>query len=496
MKFDHHAFISYAHIDNEPLTPGQKGWVAQFHATLQTMLSQRLGEKARIWRDDKLEGNDMFAQEIVDQFAKTALLISILSPRYVRSEWCTRELRAFCEAAVLTGGVAIGNKSRIFKVVKTPVDAGTGLPEPVQQTLGYDFFAVEDGDSRELDPAFGEDARQQFLSKLSGLAWQIAKSLQQLTQAEEGRAAVAREARPIVFLAECGHDLRTTRDQLATDLLMHGYEVLPAQQLPLTEDALVPELTSQLARCALSIHLVGRKVGPIPDGPSERSLAILENDLAAARCRQSSLRRIIWLPEGVTGERAEQQAFIDALQQDAALQYGADLIRGDLEALKGAIHLTLRRIETPEPAPPAAGPAGQSVVHILMSEADRAESVPLIKRLRARGLRVTLPVFAGDAAAVRAANMQLVSGCDAVILFYGAGDEVWKFHQQSDLIKQAAASGAIRHSEWICLAAPSTADKEMLLQLGDPNLLDARAGFSEEALQPLLSSLPVTRPAQ
>src|SRR4029453_5742311 len=124
MKFDHHAFISYAHIDNEPLTPGQKGWVAQFHATLQTMLSQRLGEKARIWRDDKLEGNDMFAQEIVDQFARTALLISILSPRYVRSEWCTRELRAFCEAAALTGGVTIGNKSRIFKVVKTPADAG------------------------------------------------------------------------------------------------------------------------------------------------------------------------------------------------------------------------------------------------------------------------------------------------------------------------------------------------------------------------------------
>lgn len=240
MTFDHHAFISYAHIDNEPLTPGQKGWVAQFHATLQTMLSQRLGEKARIWRDDKLDGNDVFAQEIVDQFAKTALLISILSPRYVRSEWCTRELRAFCEAAALTGGVTVGNKSRIFKVVKTPVDAGAGLPEPVQQTLGYDFFAVEEGDSRELDPAFGEEARQQFLSKLSGLAWQIAKSLQQLAQAQDARAAAAPEARPIVFLAECGHDLRTTRDQLATDLQMHGYEVLPARQLPLTEEAVCP----------------------------------------------------------------------------------------------------------------------------------------------------------------------------------------------------------------------------------------------------------------
>jgi hypothetical protein len=36
----------------------------------------------------------------------------------------------------------------------------------------------------------------------------------------------------------------------------------------------------------------------------------------------------------------------------------------------------------------------------------------------------------------------------------------------------------------------------MLLQLGDPNLLDVRGGFSDEALQPLLSSLSATRPGQ
>lgn len=494
MKFDQHAFISYAHIDNEPLTPGQKGWVAQFHATLQTMLSQRLGEKARIWRDDKLEGNDVFAQEIVGQFAKTALLISILSPRYLRSEWCTRELRTFCETAALSGGVTLGNKSRIFKVVKTPVEL-EAMPEQVQQTLGYDFFTVEDGDSKELDPAFGEEARQQFLSKLSGLAWQVAKSLQQLAQVEGGDSAAAREARPVVFLADCGNDLRATRDQLRTDLLMHGYEVLPSEQLPLTEDALVPELKAQLARSRLSIHLVGRKVGPIPDGPSERPLVILENELAAARCRESSLRRIIWLPDGVVGERAEQQAFIDALQREAALQFGADLLRGDLEALKGTIHSTLRRIETPESLPAAAVQAGQPIVHVLMSEADRSESIPLIKLLRARGLRVTIPVFVGDAAAVRAANTELVSACNALILFYGAGDEAWKFHQQSELAKQAA-SGPTRRTEWICLASPATADKEMLLDLGEPNLLDVRAGVSEEALQPLLSSLSATGSGQ
>ena len=96
MPYDQDAFISYAHIDNEPITTGQKGWVTQFHATLQTMLSQRLGERARIWRDDKLDGDDVFADAIVEQFTKTAVLVSILSPRYLRSEWCTLGRRRRC----------------------------------------------------------------------------------------------------------------------------------------------------------------------------------------------------------------------------------------------------------------------------------------------------------------------------------------------------------------------------------------------------------------
>ncbi len=494
MSFDLDAFISYAHIDNEPLTPGQQGWVTQFHATLQAMLSQRLGEKARIWRDEKLNGNDVFADEIVDQFAKTALLVSILSPRYVRSEWCTRELREFCEAAARAGGVTVGNKSRIFKIIKTPFETAASLPEAVQQTLGYEFYALDHGEPQELDPAFGDQARQQFLSKLSRLAWELAKSLQQLAQSSPAtRMDAVGPTRCTVFLANCGRDLRDAREQLATELRMHGHEVLPALQLPFTEDALVPEVQAQLERCALAIHLVGASVGPVPDGPSGRSLVVLENQLAAERCREGALRRIIWLPAGVAGERAEQQVFIDALQRDAALQYGADLLRGDLESLKSTVHLTLRQLDRAEPAA-AVTPAGQQVLHLLMSEADRAASVPLLKLLRAQGLAVTIPVFVGDAGALREANAQLLSGCDALVLYYGAGDEVWKFHQQSELRKQGAAGSASRRGpEWICLAPPSTADKQLLLQLEEPNLINALSELSVATLQPLLAALKAMR---
>ncbi len=501
--FDHHAFISYAHIDNEPLTPGQRGWVTQFDSTLQTMLSMRLGEKARIWRDQALNGNDVFANEIVDQFAGTALLISILSPRYVRSDWCMRELQGFIAKAGQDGGLTIGNKSRVFKVIKTPVEPAAALPEAVQNTLGYPFFVDDEGERKELDPAYGDEARQQFLSKLSGLAWELVETLQRLAAAEAPAQKTQPEPhRPTVFLADCGRDQRLTREQLTIELRMHGYEVLPEQPLPATEEQLMPELTALLARCALSIHLIGNSAGPIPDGPSGRALIQLENEAAANRCRQGGLRRLIWLPKDVSGERPEQQAFIAALQSDGALQFGADLLTGDVESLKGAIHQTLHQIENPSPVASPSMPVATNdtiatapvvpVVHLVMSDADRTAAVPLLKLLRAQGVKATLPVFTGDAATLREANAQLLTESHAVILFYGAGDEAWKFHQERDLCKQAPGAAHAR-TPWVWLAPPSTPDKVLLQALGDTRLLDGlggdQAAGQETALQPLLIAL-------
>ena len=125
MLFKRDIFISYAHIDNMALKEGEKGWVANFHRALEVRLAQLLGEKPEIWRDQKLQGNDYFGDEIVEQFPKTAVMISILSPRYIKSEWCTKEVREFYEAASKGIGIRINNKSRIFKIIKThvPYDA-------------------------------------------------------------------------------------------------------------------------------------------------------------------------------------------------------------------------------------------------------------------------------------------------------------------------------------------------------------------------------------
>ena len=73
IAFEKHLFISYAHIDNQPLTSDQQGWISRFHSSLEAVLSMRMGRKAEIWRDIKLAGTDIFGDEIVSQFPKRPL---------------------------------------------------------------------------------------------------------------------------------------------------------------------------------------------------------------------------------------------------------------------------------------------------------------------------------------------------------------------------------------------------------------------------------------
>ena len=92
MQFPTDIFISYAHIDDESLIQNQKGWISEFHRALDIRLAQLLGRRPVIWRDDSLQGNDVFDKQIVDQFSKVAIMISIITPRYVKSDWCIKEV--------------------------------------------------------------------------------------------------------------------------------------------------------------------------------------------------------------------------------------------------------------------------------------------------------------------------------------------------------------------------------------------------------------------
>jgi hypothetical protein len=316
--------------------------------------------------------------------------------------------------------------------------------------------------------------------------------LKRLEAPAENVAAQAAPAKCAVYLAESSYDRREERHALEADLQFHGYAILPDRQLPREEADYVAEVARLLEKCKLSIHLVGSGYGAVPDGPSQKSVVVLQNDLAVQRCRNGALQRVIWLPEGTASQQGVQREFIEALQKDAEAQFGADLVTADLESLKGAVHAVLRKLEEPERpklAPP--GPANATkLVYLICDERDRSATIPLRKYLRSQGLDFKIPLFEGDAATVRQANQDLLTQCDSVMLFYGAGDEAWKRTVENDLKKvRGYRTERTLSPIWTYLALPATTDKSDLIELEEPNLIDGLKDFPDASLKAYVETL-------
>src|SRR5215831_5205388 len=137
-KFPTDLFISYSHLDNQDDRP----WVTRLHKDLERRLSQYLGTTIEIWRDCRLQGNEFLTPAIEEQLRKVAVMISVVSPRYFLSDWCRRELQGFLDAAGSGAALQGGGKSRLFKVVPTPVEPQYQL-ESIKDLLGYDFYRVD-----------------------------------------------------------------------------------------------------------------------------------------------------------------------------------------------------------------------------------------------------------------------------------------------------------------------------------------------------------------
>ncbi len=499
MPFANHVFISYAHDNNRPIEVDGLGWVEHFQGALDGFLGRRYG-KAKIWRDERLRGNDDFSKEIFDKIEDTALMVSVISPSYVQSKWCRDEASKFCEVAELRLGLKIDNKARAFKVILEPITSQDALPAPMRDALGFDFFERDGSRVRELDPAFGGELKAKFNLAVADLAGDIAELLRRIdatpadapaprpaitpAQAVATTALLAASA-PIgngvsVYLAECNYDQRDVRKALNAELRARNYRVLPDRELPRDEAEYRTEVARMLEECALSIHVVGSVYGSVPDGPSQMSGVMIQNALSVARARTAKLKRVIALPAGTTSDDAEQQAFITAVDRDPNVQFEADVITAGLEAVKTAVQTAL----TPPAPPPVAAPSGDTAsVYVIFDVNDRKDEslMELRKSLVARGLTLRRPVFDGDAEAVRRTHEAHLSECDAVVIYYGAGTDSWKQSIDSDVEKakgRRAGSKTQAVLNWI--AAPSTFDKEDLLGLGDPaSLIDGRQGVTQ-----------------
>ena len=324
-RFEKDIFISASHIDNQPLVTDSRGWVETLHGVLAQQLQTRLGRSLSIWRDSALQAGDGWLEATNAALHQSAVLVCILSPAYLQSKWCQRELQAFCSDPRVP--LRVGKHSRVIKVLSQPIDHNT-LPAPLRDTLGYELFALVDHRAVTLNPAQDKRHAERYFQTVARMAMDIAAVLEALEHPDSAPAS----DRPPIYLAECAEDLQAQHATLREALQAHGWQVLPDQPLPREVDACRRAVAQALARSALSIHLVGTQAGPMADGAIDLTLGVLQNEMAAAQSRRSGLPRLIWLPATADSARqTTQRDFIQALQRDGDAQSGADLIVGSFE---------------------------------------------------------------------------------------------------------------------------------------------------------------------
>jgi hypothetical protein len=494
-EFENDIFISYAHIDNQPLAEGQKGWITSFHQALEIRLSQLLGAEPGFWRDESnLRGNDYLHDTMASSIPRVAILITVLTPRFVRSDWCLKEVGEFYRLAEQTGGMSVEGKSRIFKIVKTPV-APELHPLGMKQLLGYEFYQVDPttGKPREFIFNSGPNVDIMYWSKLDDVAYDIFKLLEQL----KGEAAPtvkppAQTSRGNIYLAETTLDLVVERDKIKRELQSRSYNVLPDQPLPLHVDRFEKIVRQNLNKCQLSIHLIGANYGVVPEG-SERSVVCLQHELASERRESPNFSRVVWMPPGLHARESRQQEFITYLCEEPSIQQGAEVLQTSLEDLKTIVQDKLQTLAEARTVTTAHRSDGPQRIYLINDIQDQENVFPLSNYLFDQGFEVIPSTIDGDEVQARSDHRESLRICDAILIYYGAASEAWLRTKLFDL-RKLAGYGRTQTllAKAIVIGTPTTAAKERFRTL-EATVIKQEGDFTSEMLVPFTQQISATK---
>jgi TIR domain/Domain of unknown function (DUF4062) len=478
--FEVDVVISYAHIDNRPHSEGLRGWVDTFRHRLRIQLTQLLGEEVSVWYDHQLGPNPIFRPEILSKISNSAIFLSIVSPRYCKSPWCQDELNAFCKSAQ-ERNLPIGNNSRIFKVVKTYVPIKEH-PVTLQDQLAYEFYDLDENDrQREFRPDIGPSSDLRYWEKLEDVAWNLKQLIDTIRAADQPRPPSHGKA---IYLAESTFDLSEQRGRIKRELQQYGHTILPDRQLPLVSDSFRDSVREYLSRSDLSVHLIGKRYGVIPEGES-KSTVHLQSELAAER--NNGFQQIIWMPTELQAQDEAQQRLIDSLWHGLHGHRRVELLQTKLEDLKTFIQQKI----TGEPE----RTAGSNFVYLICDRQDLDAARTLEDYLDNLGIKVILPATEGEETEILEDHKLNLLDCDSVLIYYGRANEIWLRMKQRELQK-LAGYGRTRPllAKCIFISAPRTDAKERLRD-HEAVMIKSYERLSPECLTPFLARMRQARGA-
>jgi len=509
-------FISYGHLDDQDPAGDVKGWVDLLVERLPRLISNNLGYQPAIWRDERtLKGNDLLTAAIHEGIYQSLLFVPILSPRYVTSDWCLRELESFVNTPAPGGAPA--HRSRIFKVIKTPLlfHLAKKEPEQLRELIGYSFYEMDGDMPVEFGPDVVPSKDPRYWTTLRRLAWDISNMLASLKHQPEAQPVVrpvprtvtavpaespkaTNGAKKFVYLAETTSDLSQERELVRDELRQRGYGVLPEQKLP-SEELRQTEtaVRDALGRSVLSVHLIGKRYGSTPEDSASSMVSIQEELATQRRAGDPTFSGLLWMPQGLMAPPLEitddrQKAFVTALQN--RIGAGAELLQTSIEDLKTRV---IEKLTPPPPADPQQISRSKlTKVYLICENRDRSFVRPIKEYLFNQKIEV-ITWLEDDGGKLMDYHHKNLRECDAALIYFGNGDEPWVRKNLEDLEK---AFGYGREQDWcasaVYVGAPPNDQKEDFLTHLVPYVIRNFSSFDPNDLQDFVKAVQASAGGQ
>jgi hypothetical protein len=497
-------FISYSHVDDSAFDGDDAGWVTRLVRNVEKLLAMKLGRREffDLWMDGRLTGNEPVNELIEGRIRDAAVFVLVLSPGYLGSIWCARELATF-RAEV---GRKLGDEARVFVIEFTEI----ARPDELSRPRGYRFWQKDSLTGEVAQLAFpklvpGDEAA--YYRLVTELASDIERELRRLKAGAAPAPALAPtptpsptspppgpapEAAPpaaaTVYLADVSEDLEDVRDGVKSYLDQAGYAILPRSIYPADPESYAAAVDADMARSTAFVQLLselpGRKVRD--DGP--RKAAFL---LERAALLQPPIPVLQWRSRDLDWRRVSNDLHRKVLEGSAVPGRDLEVMEVDIEEFKSAVK---SRIEAMIAPPPAAAPRVPDRDYFLFINADvpddglSAELARLIDESWS-WIGYFPPWWDGDPEQVRSYLEQNLRECDGLVVIFGAAGPDWVTAQLQKARQMAAVRqrGALKVA--VCDAPPEDNKAKPIAKLPRMVRLDCRHGFDRAGLGRFIESL-------
>lgn len=488
-QFEDDIFVSYAHVDDETIAEPGNGWVTHLTKCLRTELARKLGrsDAYSMWVDHDLLHSHPLTPQILDRVRRSAILVVMLSPGYVASNWCRQEREAFWEVARERG------HQNVFVVEIDPIDDGD-RPKELADFSPFRFWSrgPKSGAPRPFGWPQPHYDDQEYYGAVKDLAQAIADEMQRLRKAQAALSSSVGAAAPqpaadgaqaessrngTVYLAQVTDDLEAERNNVRRFLEQAGIRVIPSLWYSQEPLAFRKAAAADIAEADMFVQLLSGIVGKRPPDLTEGYL-------------QFQLQLALDVAKPVL-QWCSPQLDMQAVDDEAhrALLARSTVHSEPIEDFKQSIRRRLHEIRNPIQR----RSNSNAFIFVDMDSADRTLAENLCDILDSYGAGYVLPLDTQDPGEYRQDLETNLSSCDALMVIYGATTSNWVRNHLRECHK-ALVNRAQPPRGLALLQGPPAPKDRLPVRLPNMEILDCQNGVNEAAIARFLSSLNSAAP--